>query len=68
MLWAGGEDLEAGVGELLTRCGFKVEYMDAQFESKNARCEDLRLTVDDRPGWEAIVEVKGYVKGAQGGD
>ena len=60
--------LVAGVGELLTQCGFKVEYMDAQFERKDARCEDLRLTVDDRPGWEAIVEVKGYVKGAKAGD
>ena len=68
VLWADGDDLEAGVSELLTRCGFKVEYMDAQIEPKDARCEDLRLTVDDRPGWEAIVEVKGYVKGAQGGD
>ena len=68
VLWADGDDLEAGVGELLTRCGFKVEYMDAQFERKDNRCEDLRLTVDDRPGWEAIVEAKGYVKGAQGGD
>ena len=68
VLWADGDDLEAGVGELLTRCGFKVEYMDAQFERQDNRCEDLRLTVDDRPGWEAIVEVKGYVKGTQGGD
>ena len=68
VLSADGDELEAGVGELLTRCGFKVEYMDTQFERKDARCEDLRLTVDDRPGWEAIVEVKGYVKGAQGGD
>ena len=51
VLWADGDELEAGVGELLTRCGFKVEYMDTQFERKDNRCEDLRLTVDDRPGW-----------------
>ena len=68
VLWVDGDDLEAGVGELLTQCGFKVEYMDAQFEPKDAPCEDLRLTVKDRPGWEAIVEVKGYVKGAKASD
>jgi len=68
VLSAYGDDLVEGVGELLTQCGFKVEYMDAQLKRKDALCEDLRLTVDDRPGWEAIAEVKGYVKGAQGGD
>ena len=68
VLWAVGDDLEAGVGELLTHCGFKVEYMDTQSERRDALREDLRLTVDDRPGWEAIAEVKGYVRGAQGGD
>ena len=38
VLSADGDELEAGVGELLTRCGFKVEYMDTQFERKDARC------------------------------
>ena len=68
VLWAHGDDLVEGVGELLTQCGFRVEYMDAQLERRDALCEDLRLTAADRPGWEAIAEVKAYVRGAQGGD
>ena len=68
VLWAVGDELVEGVGELLAHCGFKVECMDTPSERRDALREDLRLTVNDRPGWEAIAEVKGYVRGAQGGD
>ena len=38
--------------------------MDAELKEE-AKREDLRLTLEDRPGWEAIVEVKGYKKGTR---
>ena len=62
-VWADGDDLVEAVKEILTRLGFKVQDMDAELEPGEAKREDLRLTLDNRPGWEAIVEVKGYKKG-----
>lgn len=67
-LSADGDELVAAVGEMLSQCGFSVEYMDAALGPKDARWEDLRLTIEGRSGWEAIVEVKGYVKGVKTSD
>ena len=68
VLWAGGEDLVSGVCEILTELGFVVRDMDSELEPWAAKREDLRLALDDRPGWEAIVEVKGYPKGTKTSD
>ena len=63
-IWEDGDDLVEGVREILTGLGFKVQNMDAELKEE-AKREDLRLTLDDHPGWEAIVEVKGYKKGTR---
>ena len=63
-VWADGDDLVEGVKEILASLGFKVQDMDAELKEE-AKREDLRLTLDDHPGWEAIVEVKGYKKGTR---
>ena len=68
VLWASGGELEAAVQELLTDLGFQVRAMDAELEPNDVRREDLRLTHKDYPGWEAIVEVKGYTKGTKTSD
>ena len=68
VLWVDGDDLVSGIKEILTEFGFNVEDMDAPLGPKDARREDLRLTLDESPGWEAIVEVKGYKKGTKAGD
>ena len=68
VLWVSGPELVSDVNEILTLFGFNVEDMDAQSGPKDAKREDLRLTLDDRPEWEALVEVKGYTKGAKTSD
>lgn len=68
VLWADGNDLVEGIKEILTRFDFNVEDMDAALGPKDAKREDLRLTLDNSPGWEAIVEVKGYRKGTKASD
>ena len=39
--------------------------MDAEVQPGEPKREDLRLTHPKRPNWEAIVEVKGYLKGTK---
>ena len=67
-IWADGDDLVSAVGNILEELGFVVSHMDAEQEQGKPKREDLRLTLADRPGWEAIAEVKGYTKGSRTND
>ena len=64
-VWADGEDLVEAVAEILDDLGFTVHPMDAGLDQGEPKREDLRLTHEDRVGWEAIVEVKGYTGGTR---
>ena len=64
-LWADGDDLTDAASGLLTALGFDVRDMDAELEEGESKREDLRLTIHGVPGWEAIVEVKGYTRGTR---
>ena len=67
-LWADGDDLEAAIGDILNELGFHVRRMDVEKEAGEPKREDLRLTIPDREGWEAIAEVKGYPAGTKTND
>ena len=67
-IWADGDDLVVAVGDILKSLGFVVCHMDAEQEQGKPKREDLRLTLADCPGWEAIAEVKGYTKGTRTND
>lgn len=67
-IWNDGEGLVDAVGGILEEIGFTVEEMDRRKQPNEAKREDLRLTLADRPGWEAIVEIKGYGKGVKTND
>ena len=68
VLWADGDDLVAAVRDILANLGFVVRDMDAELKQGEPRREDLRLTHQGIPGWEAIVEVKGYTSGTKTSD
>jgi hypothetical protein len=71
LLTAAGDDLVAAVADVLTEFGFQCEDMDAHHDATNgAKLEDLRVTSTDGEGhaWTALVEVKGYSKGAKAND
>ena len=67
-LWADGDDLIAAVQDMLTGLKFTVRDMDAELKRDQQKREDLRLTLQGVPGWEAIVEVKGYASGTKTND
>ena len=67
-LWADGDDLITAVREVLTNLGFAVRDMDAELGQDEPKREDLRLTHQDVPEWEAMVEVKGYTSGIRTND
>lgn len=67
-LWADGDDLAAAAGEILGELGFVVRDVDAERGESEPKREDLRLTLEGRPHWEAIVEVKGYTSGTRTND
>ena len=67
-IWADGDGLVASVGDILEELGFIVRHMDEENEQEDPKREDLRLTLADRPEWEAIAEVKGYTKGTRTND
>ena len=67
-LWGDGDELVEAVTVLLEGLGFDVEDLDATRSPNEPRREDLRLTHEDREGWEAIVEVKGYSRGIRTND
>ncbi len=64
-IWNDGDELVAAVCGILEEIGFTVVEMDQGKQPNEAKHEDLRLTLADRPGWEAIVEIKGYGKGVK---
>ena len=67
-LWADGDDLIAAVKDVLTDLGFGVCDMDAELRPDEPKREDLRLTLQDEPAWQAMVEVKGYTSGTRTND
>lgn len=67
-LWGDGDELVAAVKTILEGIGFEVRDMDAEISEGQPKREDLRLTHPDRPGWEAIAEVKGYPHGTRTSD
>lgn len=68
VLWADGDDLVAAATEVLSDLGFEVRNMDAELSQGEPKREDLRLTLPDRPDWQALVEVKGYTSGTRTND
>ena len=67
-LWADGDELVAAIRDILTALGFAVRDMDEELSQGESRREDLRLTLQGYPGWEAMVEVKGYTSGTRTND
>ena len=67
-LWADGDNLLSATEEMLAGLGFVVRNMDAELEPNEPKREDLRLTLPKSPGWEGIVEVKGYTEGVKTND
>lgn len=55
------------VADALERLGFDVENMDDQHEP-GSRHEVLQVRSPDAPEWVALVEVKGYKRGAKAND
>ena len=68
ILWSEGDDLVSAVKGILSRLGFQVHDMDAALKEHEPKREDLRLTLENIRGWEAIVEVKGYPNGTKTND
>lgn len=66
-----GEELAAAVAEAFRAFGFEARDMDDHHDAKNgAKLEDLRVRLPSGEGldWTALVEVKGYSKGARAND
>ncbi|MCS6548418.1 hypothetical protein NYS50_11065 [Curtobacterium flaccumfaciens pv. flaccumfaciens] len=71
LLTAQSEELVDAVAESFRAFGFVVQDMDDHHDATTgAKLEDLRVSCpsDGRPGWTALVEVKGYSKGARAND
>lgn len=63
------DSLVDAVRDALEAFGFEVRELDEENHRKyKRRLEDLRVTVPGDEGWESLVEVKGYVKGAKVND
>ena len=67
-LWDDGDELVAAVRDILTDLGFAVRDMDAQLGQAGSKREDLRITLQGRPRWQGVVEVKGYTSGIRTND
>ena len=67
-VFADGDDLVEAVIEILRDLGFTVDDVDAGLQQGEPKREDLRLTLDAHPDWEAVVEVKGYTGGTKTND
>ena len=67
-LWSDGNELVAAAREILVSLGFTVHDMDSEVVQGEPKREDLRLTLQCLPDWEAIVEVKGYGSGVKTSD
>jgi hypothetical protein len=67
LLTARSNDLVRAVTECLSDLGFGVTNMDEVYPLGDRR-EDLQVTASDVPDWIALVEVRGYRRGAQSDD
>lgn len=65
LLMATDDDLVQAVAYAFKALGFNVVDLDEQTEEGKAKTADLSVSEDD---WTAIVEVKGYTKGAKSND
>lgn len=69
LLTADGDELESAVQNVLTEFGFTVQNMDGHHDQvTKAKLEDLRVSDPEDPEWIALVEIKGYTKGAKTND
>lgn len=69
LLTADGDELESAVQDVLTELGFTVQNMDGHHDQvTKAKLEDLRVSDPEDPEWIALVEIKGYTKGAKTND
>lgn len=69
LLTADGDELESAVQDVLTELGFTVQNMDGHHDQvTKAKLEDLRVGDPEDPEWIALVEIKGYTKGAKTND
>ena len=67
-LWADGDELVDAVSEILSDLGFKVRDMDSELRQGEPKREDLRLSLQSNPNWQAMVEVKAYSGGTRTND
>ena len=67
-LWADGDDLVDVVSEIFSDLGFRVRDMDSELRQGEPKREDLRLSLQGDPSWQAMVEVKGYSGGTRTND
>jgi len=66
LLTAQGDDLVHAVRDALVALGFTVEERDEHnYRAHGVLLEDLLVTDPGVQGWESLVEVKGYAKGAK---
>jgi hypothetical protein len=65
LLTAQGDELVDEVHATLDELGFTVVNVDREIAGVGDRREDLRVSDTGRPEWIAIVEVRGYKRGAQ---
>ena len=63
LLTGQGRELVEAVSAVLTSFGFRIIDMDSIWAENNRR-EDLRATIEGTDDWTAIIEVRGYEKGA----
>lgn len=69
LLTADGDELESAVEDVLAEFGFTVQNMDGHHDRvTKAKLEDLRVSDAEDPEWVALVEIKGYTKGARTND
>jgi hypothetical protein len=68
LLTAQGDELVDEVQAAFEELGFIVKNVDKEITNPGDRREDLRVSDPDRAGWIAIVEVRGYRRGAQVND
>jgi len=65
LLTSQGDDLVAEVKSSLEELGFSVVDADAEVATPGDKREDLRVYDPALEGWVALVEVRGYTRGAQ---
>ena len=54
--------------DIISYLGFAVRNMDTELKQGEPKREDLRLSLQVVPDWQAIVEVKGYTHGTRTND